>query len=481
MHWLDPGLDLEAPDSGRGRPIDHFRNAAAFRRALVAAVLAAPLAVLLFLMLAPLEYRAAARIAFEPPAAASAADAFPLWPEVRLIGSRDLGRRAVAALRLDARPEFDDSADGVGPLGGARAFLGLAPVPARAGRNERILRAYENRLSVSTPATGARLEIAFRSRNRAFAAAAANKIAALYLEMRGEADGPGAFMIAPAVKPARPILPRSGALLAIAASASFLAALAFGAFGRTSRRGSDEPAEEPMAPPRAVGESPVFVRLRDIRRPVPQAGQTAASRRAADDDADALDEVAARILSARRDGRPLRIVGAGLSQGGAASALMLTLARRLGDDGRSILMNLDEAEGQGAEAHAPGGAAGLRDLLAATASFGEAIRRDPCSRLHVISAGRDNGPIELSGMGAILDALAGAYDFIWLAAPALDADDTARTLAAGADFFVLAAPARPRGGAIAMAEAELRACGARDILVIGAPAPAQGRFGQDAA
>ena len=91
------------------------------------------------------------------------------------------------------------------------------------------------------------------------------------------------------------------------------------------------------------------------------------------------------------------------------------------------------------------------------------------------------GPIEAHELAGVLDALARTYDFIWLLAPALDADHLARGLAAEADFVVLAAPPQPRGGAIARAEAELREAGARDILVIGAALPPARGFGQDAA
>ena len=112
---------------------------------------------------------------------------------------------------------------------------------------------------------------------------------------------------------------------------------------------------------------------------------------------------------------------------------MLTLARRLGNEGRSILVRLDDADG-GADALALGGEPGVRDLIAASASFSEAIRRDPRSRLHVIPAGpraasdevpAEPGPIEAAELSGVLDALARTYDFIWLLAPALDASDMA--------------------------------------------------------
>ncbi len=497
MHWLDLGLDPEAPDPERSRPLDLFRNAFASHKAgLLAGALAAPVAVALFLMIAPLEYRAEARVALGPLGSGVAAEAqnasAVAWGEARLIASREFGRRAVKELGIDARPEFDPLVASVGPIGRALIFLGLAPDRARASRDERILKAFEDRLAVS--ASGTTLDIAFRSRDRAFAATAANRIAALYLDLRGQAPGAGdadepavlAQIISPAVKPARPLLPARRLMLAIAGAAG-LAALAFSALRRAPRRRLEN--EAPMEPPRTVGDAPVFVRLGNPRRPLSQAGQNAASKRYADEDVDPLDEVAARIVAGRRDGGALRIVGAGLTPGAAASNLMLALARRLGGEGRSILLRLDDAEG-GAEALALRGEPGMRDLINATASFAEAIRRDPRSRLHVIPAGPraasdemapDPDPIDAGELGGVLDALARTYDFIWLLTPALDAGDMARALAAEADFFVLAAPPKPPGGAIARAQGELRESGARNILVIGAPIPAGRRLGQDAA
>ncbi|MGO9674744.1 MAG: hypothetical protein ACLPSF_11360 [Methylocella sp.] len=504
MHWLDMGrdsgafcgLDPEAPDFERARPLDPLRNAFALHKTgLIAGLIAAPLAVALFLVAAPLQYRAVARLAAPVTDAAKAGAV--LAGEARLIASREFGRRAIKALDIDARPEFDPASGGAGPIGGALIFLGLTPDPTRISRDERVLQAYEDRLSVSPSKTG--LDIAFRSRDRAFAATAANRIAALYLDLRGKVPDAGdpdastvvAAMISPAVRPVRPLLPARRLMIGIAAGAAILAALGSGALRRPPRRRPE--IEAPMEPPRAVGDAPVFVRLGEPRRPLSQAGQNAASKRYAEEDADLLEKVAARIIASRREGGALRIVGAELTPGGGASALMLTLARRLGNEGRSILIRLDDPDG-GAEPLALRGEPGVRDLIAATASFAEAIRRDPRSRLHLIPTGpresrdgasaemaQESDPIDAAELGGVLDALARTYDFIWLLAPALDAGDMARTLAAEADFFVLATPPRPRGGAIARAEAELRASGARDILIIGAPLSAERPFGQDAA
>ena len=345
--------------SGPARSISCAKDSARHKTGLVAAALAAPLSVALFLMAAPLQYRAVARLAIPVSEGDNAGAA--LAGEARLIASREFGRRAIKELGAEARPEF--VADGLSPIGGALVFLGLAPDPSRVSRDERILKSYADRLSVSAAQGG--LDIGFRSGDRAFAAAAANRIAALYLDLRGKvpdgaADAPALApaLLSPALKPARPLLPARRIILCVAGGAA-LAALAFTALRRPRRMRVE--AEAPMEPPRAVGDAPVFVRLGEPKRALSQAGQNAAAKRTAEDDADRLDSVAARIVATRREGGALRIVGAGLSPGGEASSLMLTLARRLGNEGRSILVRLDDADG-GADAAALSGEPGVRDL-----------------------------------------------------------------------------------------------------------------------
>src|SRR5207302_7276294 len=109
---------------------------------------------------------------------------------------------------------------------------------------------------------------------------------------------------------------------------------------------------------------------------------------------------------------------------GAASCMMLDLARDLAREGRSIVIGLDESSllalGSPAagvpHAHLPGTEPALGNLLAGTASFAEVIRRDPASRLHFLPVGRD-GELDLHEFASVIDALAGIYDFIAIIAP----------------------------------------------------------------
>src|SRR6202011_4070349 len=109
--------------------------------------------------------------------------------------------------------------------------------------------------------------------------------------------------------------------------------------------------------------------------------------------------------------RGIRIVATSVQAIGAASCMMLDLARGLAREGRSILIALDESsllDFESSTAGAPGGhppdtEPALGDLLAGTASFAEVIRRDPASRLHFLPVGRD-GELDLQEVANVIDA-----------------------------------------------------------------------------
>jgi hypothetical protein len=77
--------------------------------------------------------------------------------------------------------------------------------------------------------------------------------------------------------------------------------------------------------------------------------------------------------------------------------------------------------------------------------------------------------------------LAETYDFLLMIAPPLDQNSVAETLAAKADFAVLAMPAGLQGGSVFEAEARLIEAGAREVLLIGLPAESPQSLGRDAA
>jgi uncharacterized protein involved in exopolysaccharide biosynthesis len=192
--------------------------------------------------------------------------------QARLIASRDLGRRAIKDLGIEDNPEFDPVTRGLGPGFRALIFLGIMRDPARKSPEERVLKAYQDRLRVSGPGRGGLITIAFQSEDRELAVNAANRVAELYLEMRADAkhaaDLPrklDARIVSRAVAPQRPLCPRE-ALLVLSGAAMLV--MAFGAFvsivlprGRVPLR-----AEAPLEQPRALGQVRVFSPASRMRR-----------------------------------------------------------------------------------------------------------------------------------------------------------------------------------------------------------------------
>ena len=437
--------------------------------------------------------------------------------QAQLIASRDLGRRAIKDLGIEDNPEFDPVTRGLGPGFRALIFLGIMRDPARKSPEDRVLEAYQDRLRVSGPGRGGLVTIAFQSEDRELAANAANRVAELYLEMRADAkhaaDLPrklDARIVSRAVAPQRPLYPRE-ALLVLSGTAMLV--MTFGAFVSIVLPRWRLPlrAEAPPEQPRALGRVRVFARFTDAAGLSPRVNRKldpppAMERETGGDDPDnghAMAKIVTRILAvSARAGAPqgirqdtrqgirhgTRIVATSLQAAGAASCMMLDLARSLAREGRSVVIGLDESSlldfassTSGApHGHPPGTEPALGDLLAGTASFAEVIRRNPASWLHFLPVGRDS-ELDLREFATVIDALAGIYDFIVTIAPPLDRNGIAGTLAAQADVVLLAAPGEPRGGAVCEAEARLIESGAPEILLIGLPAESPRSLGLDAA
>ena len=425
--------------------------------------------------------------------------------QAQLIASRDLARRAIKDLGIADNPEFDSVKRGIGPGFRALIFLGIIRDPARKSAEDRVLEAYQDRLQVRAAGGGNLVTIAFQSEDRELAANAANRIAELYLEMRADAkhaaDLPrklDARIVSRAVAPEHPLYPRE-ALLVLSGAAMIV--MAFGAFVSVARPRGRLPllAEAPFEQPRALGQVRVFARFKDAAGLCPRLnpnldpppaieGETGGEH---PDNGQATTKIVARILEvSARAGAPrgIRIVETSLQATGAASCMMLDVARGLAREGRSIVIGLDESSlldfasstANAPHGHPPGAEPALGDLLAGTASFAEVIRRDPASWLHFLPVGRDS-ELDLREFATVIDALAGIYDFIVTIAPPFDRNGIAGTLAAQADVVLLAAPGEPRGGAVCEAEARLIESGAPEILLIGLPANAPQGLGRDAA
>ncbi len=426
--------------------------------------------------------------------------------QAQLIASRDLGRRAIKDLGLE--DQLDPLRRGLGPGFRALIFVGIIRDPARKSPQDRVLEAFQDRLQVRAAGGGNLVTIAFQSEDRELAANAANRIAELYLEMRADAkhaaDLPrhtDARIVSRAIAPQHPLYPRE-ALLVLSSAAILV--VAFGAFVSIAlpRGRLPLPAEAPLAQPRALGQVRVFARFKDVAGLSPRLNPKLDPPPAIEeetggdpDNGQAMTKIVTRILavSARAGGprgirQGTRIVATSLQETGAASCMMLDLARGLAREGRSIVIDLDASSlldfvsstAGAPHGHPPGTEPALGDLLAGTASFAEVIRRDPASRLHFLPVGRD-GELDLYEFANVIDALAGIYDFIVTIAPPLDRNGVAGTLAAQADVVLLTAPGEPRGGAVFEAEARLIESGAPAVLLIGLPAESLRSLGLDAA
>lgn len=446
----------------------------------------------LLLVLAPPSYRAEAqvqigarsfgliglrtRIASSEHAAAASASA---GSQARLVASRDLARRAIEDLRIDSNPEFDSLAGGSGPASRMLVLLGLKRDPERMTRPERILQAYEDRLSVSAEPSSRLIKIAFQSEDRDFAARAANRIADLFLEMRTQTKDrmlrlPEARIVSRAATPHHPEVPHEAWVAMLGVSATVATAVGTLVVRRRSRPRRPAPSEEPVEQPRSLGETRVLARLGEKARAGQHSTIESARGRVAADRAQEIADVARRILAARNDGVGTSVLMTSCTEAAEAGRFMLTLGRRLGHESRAIVVSFDKLQklepmmrgSDSLRAHAD--APRLADLFAGQVSFGEVIRRDPASRLHYVAAEAD-AELDLAGSESALEALAETYDFVLLVAPPLGRDDIATTLAATADLVVLAAPPQQDDIALCKAEADLIDRGAREILILGLP------------
>jgi len=107
--------------------------------------------------------------------------------QVQLLTSRDIARRAIKALHLEGNPEFDPLANGVGAVKRVLVLLGIARDPTLTPPEDRILGNFADKLSVFSPTKTRVITIDFQSKDPELAAAAANKVAELYLEEQSNA------------------------------------------------------------------------------------------------------------------------------------------------------------------------------------------------------------------------------------------------------------------------------------------------------
>lgn len=114
-------------------------------------------------------------------------DAEAVTSQVQLIQSRDLALGVIRDLKLGELPEFDPMRRSGSPLQVLLSLVGLGSDPIAMSPEDRVLRAFSERLTVYTVDRSRVIAIEFESRNAELAARVANAVAEGYLKLQQEA------------------------------------------------------------------------------------------------------------------------------------------------------------------------------------------------------------------------------------------------------------------------------------------------------
>lgn len=107
--------------------------------------------------------------------------------QVQVIQSRDIARQVSQRLELLGKPEFDPALRSVNPVKRVLILLGLAENPLSMTAEERVLRAYYERLAAYQVDKSRIIAVQFESQDPGLAADAANAVAAQFLEAQQSA------------------------------------------------------------------------------------------------------------------------------------------------------------------------------------------------------------------------------------------------------------------------------------------------------
>jgi polysaccharide biosynthesis transport protein len=183
---------------------------------------------------------------------------------------------------------------------------------------------------------------------------------------------------------------------------------------------------------------------------------------------DAEHSISSAAALLRAFGRSRSVV-VGLTAESDAASAALDLARELAANARVVLVNL--AAGRRESSGRPG----VAELVQSTASFGEIIRRDSGSRVHVIEPGNlEDDPFSLmrsDRVTVVLDALGHAYDHVVVGLGAMP-DIANERLAELAPTAILVAPESILSGVEAV-RGPLIEAGCRHVVVVSETADEQ--------
>ena len=290
-----------------------------------------------------------------------------------------------------------------------------------------------------------------------------------------------ARIIARAVPPDQPSFPKKIPMLVFGTIAAFVLSTAAVISSELLASSPGPSPQPPIQQPRAIGEfapqtASLLDRLRDFGRSPSHIRRSFTKGDASDETAEppAMQASSKIFATGTTQGRGARIVATSVAASEAAAAALLAFARSLTQEGRPIVIDLDA---RGSEfvgllqsddepaSKVDAKLVGLTHLLTGSASFAEVIHRDAVSRLHFITFG-SAAEFDPADLDLVLEALAQTYDFIVLAAPALAASETAKSLASYADFIVLVGAGEAKERCEAAYGALIEA-GAQEVMVIG--------------
>ncbi|WP_449410805.1 GumC family protein [Methylobacterium komagatae] len=136
----------------------------------------------IFVSVVPPTYTGETKLAFENRSGTGEIlDGPAVAGQMQALMSRDIAREAVRRLKLVGNPEFDATAGEVGPVRQALMLLGIGGNPFDRTAEDRAIESYFDHLDVAQADQSRTVAIAFRSKDAALAAEAANTAAQLYL------------------------------------------------------------------------------------------------------------------------------------------------------------------------------------------------------------------------------------------------------------------------------------------------------------
>ncbi len=224
-----------------------------------------------------------------------------------------------------------------------------------------------------------------------------------------------------------------------------------------------------VAMPPALGEVPVYGRLRQVAAERPALANSFGDARGKVDAADTavVDALAEQLAGSSVDGRGMRILMTAATRETAAGPVALSLGRAITEASRRVVL-IEVGE---TVPGLPGEAGpGLAQLIDASASFADVIHRDPRSRVHFIPRGGEALALDrqaIERLAIAVDALGLTYDFVILIGP--KAEGRLEPLAALSDSAILVASGGAADAATVAAHERLVATGLEDVVVLLSP------------